>query len=160
MGRPDLLSAWTALLLEVRALGVAPKRCLFRSTEGFNVPTVRAYGTDRHGRTSPGFSEGWAAAGYLGLPRDFAEVLFGSTFDEVEAQLRTGQGDSALSKCPGTPDAHLLVYRRGALVRVHVKQYAFRGRGPEAALRALLHVRPFAENAPAPSPRRLVPPLL
>ena len=147
MGRPDLLSAWAGLLADVRALGVDPRRCLYRSTEGFNVPTVRAHGTDRHGRVSPGFAEGWHGAGYRGPPRDFAEVIFGSGFDEVEAQLRTGQGDSALSKCPDTPDAHLLVYRRASLVRVHVKQYAFRGRGPDAALRALLHIRPFRGDA-------------
>ena len=104
------------------------------------MATVRAFGTDRHGRDPPGFTAGWGAAGYRGTPRGFAEVVFGSTFDEVEAQLRTGRGDSALSKCPLTPEPHLLVYRRRALVRVHVKQYAFRGRRADAARRALVHL--------------------
>lgn len=133
-------AAWEAMQAAVRALGVEPRTCLYRSTEGFNVPTVSAFGTDRHGRDQRGFTEGWVERGYRGPPRTFAEVVFGSTFDEIEAQLRTGQGDSALSKCPDTPEPHLLAYRRRALVRVHVKQYAFRGHRPDAARRALVLV--------------------
>ena len=160
LGRADLLSesatlraAWAALQAALRARGVDPRACLFRSTEGFNVPMVEVFGTDRHGREQGGFTEGWAAGGYRGPPRAFAEVVFGSTFEEVETQLRTGQGDSALSKCPDTPDAHLLAYRRRALVRIHVKQYAFRGRRPDAARRALvlvMRVSPLQTLAPSP----------
>lgn len=131
---------WRALEAALRGLEVEPATCLFRSTEGFNVATVEAFGTDRWGRTSPDFIERWASEGYRGPPRPFCDVVFASTAAEIEAHLATGRGDTALSKCPGTPDAHMLVYRRRALRRVHTKQYAFVGPMPTTARGALVGI--------------------
>lgn len=128
MVRSDLVRLWAALVAEVGRQGLHPRECLFRSTEGFNLPVVLAHGTDRHGREQPGFVEGWRAGGYRGPPHPFHRVIYASTAAEIERQLRTGRGDTALSKCPETEGAVLLVYRRSKLVYVHRKQYAFRSR--------------------------------
>ncbi len=150
-----LRSLWDRICADLVAAGRRPVDCLFRSTEGFNVPVVLEHGTDRHGRTSPDFGAEWASAGFRGAPVPFARALFASTAAEIERQLRTGRGDTALSKCPGTPDGHLLIYRRGALRRIHVKQHAFRTRlaaEPRVALLAIYDAAPESLGAPAVLP--------
>ncbi|MCA9541352.1 MAG: hypothetical protein KC620_20770 [Myxococcales bacterium] len=116
----SLLATWHAVLAE---LPIAPDAALFRITEGFNVPVVRAHGTDRHGRDRP---MAWHARGYRGPPRPFARVIHASTADEIAASLRGELALSALLKMPITPDPHLLVYRRDAFEAVHAMQYALR----------------------------------
>jgi len=156
------VTAWAGLGAALARQGLAARDCLFRSTEGFNLNAVLAHGTDRHGREQAGFCEGWAAGGYRGPPRPFDRVIFASTAAEIARQLRTGEGDTALSKCPDTEGAVLLVYRRADLVRVHRRQYAFRARRCPDARTALLAVFPVAElpGMPLASPlRRLFGPI-
>lgn len=119
-------------------LPVPPAACLFRSTEGYNLDVVCRHGTDRHGRDRP---MSWAARGYRGPPRAFAEVVFASTAAEVDASLTGARDRSALLKVPDTPRAHLLVYRADALEAVHTDQYAFIG-SPRAALLAVYALDP------------------
>jgi hypothetical protein len=131
-----LRTVWTAVLA---ALPEAAEGCLFRSTEGYNVETVRRHGTDRFGRDQ---AMHWSERGYRGAPRRFAEVIFASTAAEVEASLCGARDRSALLKVPETPAAHLLVYRADAFERVHDDQYAFCEADHRAALVAIFALDP------------------
>lgn len=135
-GLEALRAMWSAVLA---ALPIAPDRCLFRSTEGYNVATVLRHGTDRHGRDA---EMHWQTRGYRGPPRRFAEVVYASTAAEVEASLIGARASSALIKVPDTPDAHLLVYRADALAAVHDSQYAFCEPDLRAALVAVFALDP------------------
>lgn len=139
MGRADrdLVAQWRAATAQLPGGDY-----LFRTTEGFNVPTVLAHGTDRHGRDR---DLRWVERGYRGPPRAFAEVIYASTADEVEAAFLGRRESSCMLKVPGTPDAHLLVYRRDALRPVHDDQYAFVG-AARAALVAVFRLTPAVER--------------
>lgn len=132
-----LAACWRAVCAACPEL---PARCLFRITEGFNVPLVLRHGTDRYGRDRP---MQWRARGYRGRPRPFVDVLFASTAAEIDAGLAGAPGPTALGKRAITPDPHLLVYRAADLERVHTRQYAFKGPDRRAALLAV-----FALGAP------------
>lgn len=132
-----------AIWLRLQAAAPAPvAECVFRVTEGFNLPTVLAHGTDRHGRDR---AMDWVRRGYRGRPRPFDQVIYGSTAEQVELSL-TGSGSSALVKVAVTPSPHLLVYARAALEPVREKEWAFRG-PPRAALLAVFSVSPWARLA-------------
>lgn len=117
---------------------------LYRTTEGFNLATVLAHGTDRHGRDR---EMRWVERGYRGPPQPFARVIFASTRAEIEAGFEGHRESSCMLKVPGTPDPHLLVYDRPALTPVHVDQYAFRG-DPRAALLAAIDLTHLARVDP------------
>ncbi len=147
---PRLPSSWASILGALARLGVAPEACLFRSSEGYNAGVVEAHGTDRWGRCDPAFVSTWSRLGLRGPIRPFARALYASTAAEIERQLAGGGGDTALTKCPDTPDPGMIVYRRRALARVGPKVYVFRQGDPDAPRRALVLWVPLTDFAGPP----------
>ncbi len=142
---PDrrLSSSWALVRRVLADSGLDPETCLFRSTEGDNAAVVLAHGTDRWGREDPGFAATWRRLSLRGPFRPFARALYASTAFEIERQLATGAGQTALTKCPDTPRPAMIVYHRRALVLVGAGLYVFRHGDSGAPRRALLGYVPL-----------------
>jgi hypothetical protein len=141
---PRLALAWAEVSEALARAGWSPDTCVFRSTEGDNAAIVAAWGTDRHGRSDPGFAAAWRSAGLRGPPRPFERALYGSTAGEIATQLAQGIGETALTKCPTTEAPVMLVYRRRALARIGPRLYVFRAGDALAPRRALRLMVPLA----------------
>ncbi|MFT6398509.1 MAG: hypothetical protein ACJAYU_003267 [Bradymonadia bacterium] len=121
-----------ARLLELRALHEAA-RCealtqdsgpfVYRVTEGINVPTVLAHGSDRWGR--PERELNWNDRGYTGSPKLWSELIYASTDTQIVASLSALDGpSSAFRKVDISPNPHVAVYRAEHFVWVRDRELA------------------------------------